>query len=166
MVTLMTGQGLILWFLVTLVGSFGGAWFGAYFKKKGENFATHEDIDKLVDQVKAVTTATKQIEAKISDEVWDRQKRWEVKRDALIDGVKKLSALVDGDEEARAYVGERAKEWNDAAVEFETATTVVGLVCRERVSKEMQQLVRLTRSISAASRLVGTLELSSHRSVS
>jgi hypothetical protein len=31
-----------------------------------------------VDQVEAVTTATKQIEARISNEVWDRQKRWEM----------------------------------------------------------------------------------------
>jgi len=35
-------------------------------KKKGENLATHEDLDKLVVQVRAVTTTTKEIEAKIS----------------------------------------------------------------------------------------------------
>jgi hypothetical protein len=45
---------------------------------KGKNLATYEDIDKLVDLVEAVTTATKQIEARISNEVWDRQKRWEM----------------------------------------------------------------------------------------
>lgn len=66
-----TVEGLIVWLLVSLLGSFGGAWLGAYFKKKGENYATHEDLGKLVKQMEAVTTATKQIEAKISDEVWD-----------------------------------------------------------------------------------------------
>ena len=40
--------------------------FGAYFKRVGENLATHDDIDKLVKQVSAVTAATKQIEAKIA----------------------------------------------------------------------------------------------------
>jgi hypothetical protein len=50
-----------------------GAYVGSYLKRKAENLATHEDIVKLVDQVSAVTTATKQIEARISDEVWQRQ---------------------------------------------------------------------------------------------
>jgi hypothetical protein len=51
------------------------AFFGAYLRKKGENLATHEDIDKLVKQVSAVTTATKQIEAKITraSRVYERQ---------------------------------------------------------------------------------------------
>jgi hypothetical protein len=44
----------------------------AYAKEKGKNLATHEDIQKLVDQVKAVTLATKKIEAEISSGVWDR----------------------------------------------------------------------------------------------
>lgn len=58
---------------LSLVGGWCGAHIGAYLKKKGENLATHEDIDKLVDQVRAVTQTTKEIEAKISDEMWDRQ---------------------------------------------------------------------------------------------
>ena len=57
-------ENAIVWLLVTLVGSFGGAWFGAYFKKKGENYATREDVGEL-------TRVTKGIEAKISDEVWN-----------------------------------------------------------------------------------------------
>jgi hypothetical protein len=60
-----------LWVLTVLAGGFIG-FMAAYLKKKGENLATHEDITKLVDQVRAVTTATKEIEAKISTEVWDR----------------------------------------------------------------------------------------------
>jgi hypothetical protein len=42
------------------------SYLGSYLKKKGENLATHEDINKLVDQVSAVTAATKQIEARIT----------------------------------------------------------------------------------------------------
>ena len=55
------------------------AYLGSYLKKKGENLATHEDIDKLLAQVTAVTQATKEIEAKISVDVWERQKKWEIK---------------------------------------------------------------------------------------
>ncbi len=51
------------------------AYLGSYLKKKGENLATHEDIDKLVHQVSAVTTTTKQIEAKISNEAWRRERK-------------------------------------------------------------------------------------------
>jgi hypothetical protein len=53
--------------------------------------ATHEDIRLLVDQVSHVTTATKEIEAKISHEMWDQQKRWELKRKTLFDLTKRLS---------------------------------------------------------------------------
>jgi hypothetical protein len=67
-----------------------GAYLGSYLKRKGENLATHEDIDKLVDQVAAVTTTTKEIEAKISRDLWDRQKHWEAKRDILFDAAKRL----------------------------------------------------------------------------
>src|SRR5258708_24320707 len=70
-----------------------GAFLGSYLKKKGENLATHEDIDKLVDQVSAVTTAAKQIEAKISSDIWDRQKQWGLKREILCDAAKKFSAI-------------------------------------------------------------------------
>ena len=64
----------------------------SYLKQKGENLATHEDIAKLVDQVKAVTSATKQIEAAISNDVWDRQKRWEIKREILFEATRRTAA--------------------------------------------------------------------------
>jgi hypothetical protein len=67
----------------------------AYAKEKGKNLATHEDIQKLVDQVKAVTQATKKIEAEISSGVWDRQKRWELRRDTLFEVAKRLAELQD-----------------------------------------------------------------------
>ncbi len=51
-------------------------YFKAYGAKKGENRAMQEDIRKL-------TTATKEIEAKISNEMWDRQKRWELRMTQL-----------------------------------------------------------------------------------
>jgi hypothetical protein len=69
--TLPTLQTVMFWLIAALFAGFG-AYFGSYFRKKGENLATHEDISKLVDQVSAVTKATKEIEAKISSDVWDR----------------------------------------------------------------------------------------------
>lgn len=63
--------------LMSLIAAGAGAYFGAYFKKKGENLATREDIAQI-------TTKQKEIEALISDRFWDRQKQWEMKRDALV----------------------------------------------------------------------------------
>jgi len=87
------------WRLITLpavfslIGAWAGSYLSAYLKTKGENLATHEDISKLVDQVRAVTQTTKEIEAKISEDVWDRQRKWEMKRDLLFGMVKGLSAM-------------------------------------------------------------------------
>jgi hypothetical protein len=45
-----------------------------YAGKKAEILATHEDTQKIVAQVQAVTQATKEIEAKISDQSWSHQR--------------------------------------------------------------------------------------------
>ena len=70
-----------------------GAYLGSYLRKKGENRAIHEDIGKLVDQMKAVTQATKEIEAKISDDVWARQRRWELRRDILLQTMDEIANM-------------------------------------------------------------------------
>jgi len=64
-------------------------------RRKGENLATHEDIERLVDQVKAVTQATKEIETKISGELWNRQKRWELRREVLFEATRRVLAVFD-----------------------------------------------------------------------
>jgi len=85
-------MGLVV-FVSSSVSAGAGAFLRSYLKKKGENLATKEDLGNLVEQVQAVTTATKEIESKISGELWDRQKRWEAKRDSLLDAVKGLSSI-------------------------------------------------------------------------
>jgi hypothetical protein len=69
-------------FVTTALGSGVGAYLGSYLKKKGENLATHEDIDKLIHQVSAVTDATETIKAQIGSDLWTRQIVWQQKRDA------------------------------------------------------------------------------------
>src|SRR3984893_8208030 len=82
----------IPWGLAILVGMLVG-FLAGYAKRKGENRAIHEDIDKLVDQVRAVTLATREMEAKISNDVWNRQKRWELKRDVLFEAAKRVAEI-------------------------------------------------------------------------
>jgi hypothetical protein len=59
---------------------------GSYAGKKGENLATKEDIAQL-------TKIAEGIKAKISDEVWDRQKQWKLKRDVVFDAIRALTEL-------------------------------------------------------------------------
>jgi hypothetical protein len=134
-------------FLAVCAGA--GAYLGSYLKNKGEHLATREDIDKVVEQVRVVTKATKEIEAKISDEVWDRQKRWELKREVLFDTIKRTALVKDALTELYAFFDaekgsrspsslERSEarlkvmtEWSEAVNNLDQATLLVGLVCAE-----------------------------------
>jgi hypothetical protein len=75
------------------VASLVGAAVGAYFKRRAENLATHDDLDKLVAQMAAVTETTENIKAAISDDVWDRQKQWEMRRDTVFESMRALGEL-------------------------------------------------------------------------
>lgn len=83
----------VIWFGLNFIISGFGAYCGTYLKQKGKRFATHEDVNKLVDQMCAVTKATKEIEAKISSEMWDKQKRWELKRDVLFEATRSVGEI-------------------------------------------------------------------------
>jgi len=114
-------EPLLTWGLTTLGTAFVGSYLAGYLKKKGENLATHEDIDKLVAQMAAVTSATKEIEAKISGDLWDRQMRWNQKRDIygrLLDALDRiqmsLRRALAADEAFHIYHGETAKEAAEA----------------------------------------------------
>ena len=75
--------------LLTLLAGLFGGYLGAYMAKKGENKAIHEDIEKLVDQVKAVTTTTEEIKSSISTEAWKR----DLKKEACYELLKQLEPL-------------------------------------------------------------------------
>jgi len=52
--------------------------------KKGENLATREDVAEI-------TTTVKEIESQISDQVWSKQRRWELKKEVVISAIGKLA---------------------------------------------------------------------------
>ena len=154
-------DNLIAWALTTLGSAFLGSYLASYLKKKGENLATHEDLGKLVKQMEAVTTATKEIEAKISDQVWNRQRQWELRRDALLAAAKALGgchqAITDL---AVAYkVGgdnpglmqnqiDRQSQWNAVQTEFATSTRLlVNLVAGKECRRAFSEFGSLTSDI-------------------
>lgn len=140
----------LTWFfvLVPFISAAAGTYFGAYLKKKGENLATHEDIKQVIEQVRTVTTVTKEIESKISNDVWDRQKRWELKREVLFETTKRLAATDDvlltlyslrqieekehKDPNDPAWVSTRhdaIAKWSTVSAALSQARELVGIVC-------------------------------------
>jgi hypothetical protein len=159
-----TLQVLISEGITLLLGLFFGSFLEGYLKKKGKNLATHEDIDKLVDQVRAVTKTTKEIEAKISSDVWDRQKQWEMRREVLFMAAKRVSELDDAllcynsavqtrarsderDEAMQSAVNEQVRKWRDAATHFDEARLLAGIVCGKELDDALDELAILTNVI-------------------
>ena len=149
--------------LIALISGCLGYYFSGYLKKKGENLATHEDIDKLVAQMAAVTQATKVIEAKISSDVWDRQKRWEMKRDVLSSAARAFAALDDAltsfgsvfahkEETDNLALSEArnksSRRWLDVSAKFDEARLLVAIVCNKETKEAFDSLVLVTSAMS------------------
>jgi hypothetical protein len=83
---MMTNAANLLPFLGLVLASMIGAFLGALFKRLGEDFAAQQSIQKL-------TATVENIKAAISDDVWDRQKQWEMRRDAVSDAWRTLREL-------------------------------------------------------------------------
>jgi hypothetical protein len=155
-------MALIFWGITAAVSG-AAAYLGAYLKKKGENLATHEDIAKLVDQVSAVTTTAKEIEAKIEGEAWDRQRRWELKRDVLFEINKSISQMVESLTTFYGIVqtdistmreprfdkrGEAYKKFNKAAGRFDQSAFQAQLVCGREVVGHLLKFSMLMRDVA------------------
>lgn len=65
-----------------LVGALG-AFFGAYLKRKGEHYATKEDFDEVVRQLKATTAASSDVSERIRLHYGDQAVRRALLRDRL-----------------------------------------------------------------------------------
>ncbi len=155
-----------VFFGLTALASGAGAYFGSYLKKKGENLATHEDIDKLLAQVSAVTKTTKEIEAKISDDVWSRQKRWEMKREVAFEAAKKVAQVTDklsslfavcqtdsasqnaGTPERLKKRSEVMTKYTDAANDLDGVSSLVGLVFGQEVRRTVLNFAMTTRNVA------------------
>jgi hypothetical protein len=127
-----------------------GGFLAGYLKKKGENRATHEDLDKLVKQVEATTNATKAIEARISDELWNRQRHWEMKRDSLFAALQALGRVDDAlagvavvaeaerktvkPENLSALKAEAKAAWHQAISDFAEKRVMALVVCGKKTN--------------------------------
>jgi hypothetical protein len=159
--------GAIIAVLSFLLGAVLRPYLAGYATKKGESLATHEDIDKLVDQVKAVTEATKKIEAEISSGVWNKQKRWEMKREVLFEAARTISEIDDAMlgnsvmlredrakekgwktlppsmEEQLSWAqikNDRLMRWSRASSAFDVSRAFVAIVCSKEAALAFSEL--------------------------
>ena len=81
----MAGAGIV----VFLFGFWTKNYLAKYVGRKAENFATHEDIRMLVDQVRE----TEQAKAAVTGQVWNSQQMWMSKRDVYVELIDDLTDL-------------------------------------------------------------------------
>jgi hypothetical protein len=95
-------------FLASFVGVIVGlvihSYIHPYLGKKAENLATHEDINKLVDQVEAVTTAAKEIEAKIRHSGLQQHERPRQTRNRHLEGRRQGGSHTDIGEDLSSHL--------------------------------------------------------------
>lgn len=152
--------------LAPMLSAAAGFYFGGYLSKKGEGLATREDLGKLVEQVRAVNTATKEIETSISNETWERRRQWELRRSILLEGAKGVGACFEALLEiCWAYRSDKepllkgqagnidrrtkaAEEFARASQEFVTSTCfLVSLLGDKDLQQVLEQFGKLTRRI-------------------
>ncbi len=151
--------------IISVLSAGVGAFVGAYLKRKGESLATHEDFQTVLTELKETTRTTKEIENKISDAVWDRQKRWEMKRDTLIDIATKAAAAKDtlvqlhaihltNSTEVKCSPMRVAKQievgaaWETASNELSRMVVIASLACDAEVRTALADFTMFTSDIS------------------
>jgi hypothetical protein len=110
-----------------------------------------------VDQVSAVTRATKEIESKVSHDAWDRQTRWGVKRDVLFESARDLSELdeallslasmvktqLENPAEDHRLVAQNVNErWHSAVTKFAGSRFLVAIACSLGVADALDDFNR------------------------
>ena len=71
------------------------AYLGAYMAEKAKRRAAREDRDQILEEVAKTTQRLKQIEATISNEIWERQWRLNQKRETYVSLMDLSQQLID-----------------------------------------------------------------------
>jgi hypothetical protein len=129
--------------VISLVFAGIGLYIKTYVTKKAENLATREDVA-------AITQTTKSIEAKISDEFWNKQKRWELKREVLFEAAKRLAEVDD----ALSYLtsvyqyAHQRERWIKATASIDETKLLVEIVCGSETISAFENFVPLAQRIA------------------
>ena len=137
---LIAGSSALTTVCVYLLARFTHA-FDAYAEERAKLLAHFHNLDKLVEETKKLTATTEAIKARISDEVWDRQMRWEAKRQAYIGVLLALNRAISAEIAYRTH-------WNAVAA----AGDDLGLRNRheEETRRAVEQRLEALRDLSRA----------------
>ena len=148
--------------LSVIVGLFIGSYLPGYMKKKGENLATKEDIADLISQTRLLAQATREIESRIEDQVWNKQRQWELKRDAVFAAVEAMSRAEDrmvavasaydlakkqGVESWQPYMSKATESWGDQMNDSDEKRFGAELVCSPTLVNAMRETAILMRHL-------------------
>jgi len=128
----------------------------AYAEEKGKRLATKEDIDNVLEQVRAVTRETEIIKAEISGGLWQQQWHLTQKRDCyarLVDALENIqlqrsSLRRAADGTPRAEARQRGEE---AILEFRRARALARLILPPDVISGIGRLLRAIDPFDPAS---------------
>lgn len=152
------------WSLATLVSAFIGSYLSSYLRTKAHNLATHEDLDKLVVQMEATTSATKAIEARITAEVWNKQRQWELKRDAVLElmqalgraneSLQMLGGMASNEQESAddrwtTYMHPQLMKWRETSDAFDHRRFTAKFLCSEEFGQALDDLAAHMNSAAA-----------------
>lgn len=76
-----------------IVIGFWKPWLGSYGTEKGKTLARKEDLDAILEEVKGVARAQKQIETALAGDLWHRQTFWNQKKEIYADFISVLHTL-------------------------------------------------------------------------
>ena len=124
--------------------------FDAYAGERAKLLAQFHNLDKLVEQTKALTATTEAIKARTSDEVWDRQMRWTYKRDLYIKIIEKMAELISAESHFQLYEAAHKnsqvplQHLKDTMFDLILLTEVAPIALSERAAKILWNLRKHT----------------------
>lgn len=128
--------------LNALVLGFWKPWAGAYSGEKGKNVARKEDLNAIVAEIRAVTITQKEIEAKISGDVWHEQMLFTQRRDIYLELIRILQDISNGANNLSYIIGTLKRS---AQNEVEQTSM------REHFQKQLKELTTARSNFMTAS---------------
>lgn len=77
----------------TLFSMLTGSFLKSYATEKGKNYASKEDVDKIINQLKMTTEATEKIKSSIEHGIWRKKEIEALKRKKLEEYIKLIARL-------------------------------------------------------------------------
>jgi hypothetical protein len=89
------------WSMYVAIAAFTllSGYLGAYFKRRGENFATKQDFEMLLAQTTQTAQATEEIRGKVSQGLWLSQAEFEYRKQQLAEFYGPIYAYLRTDQE-------------------------------------------------------------------